>query len=433
MNETKTATIGENGDRIDFLHHFMEIDEICKQAGGVNDLFFEFAEPHLHCLSENLHISKTGAALFAVLINLYDGCGITIREFSESLKCPILEVMRYMDDLECLEQKGFIDIKREDKHMRFNGHDDNMIFCLRFNVINALRQGSYQAINLTKNLSINQFFAQLERLFYDRYQDRQSYDCTIKKMNGLLEDNTHLLFVRKVQEQKIGYDDTLMLLRFFDHLVTEDEQEMGIFQLRSLYEYSSDFTEAKHELKKQSSDLIKKGLIENTNGGGFRDAENFRLTELAKEEFLVELDIALSDLPVKGLKRADSITPKTLFYPEKTRRAIDDLAALLRPEQFLDVQKRLGESGMRTGFACLFSGGPGTGKTETAHQIARITGRDIMQVDIANTKSMWFGESEKQIKELFDKYRSCVKKSKTAPILLFNEADAVFGKRQVLG
>jgi len=64
---------------------------------------------------------------------------------------------------------------------------------------------------------------------------------------------------------------------------------------------------------------------------------------------------------------------------------------------------------MRTGFACLFSGGPGTGKTETALQIARITGRDIMQVDIAATKSKWFGESEKQIKAIFDKYRNCVK------------------------
>jgi DNA helicase TIP49 (TBP-interacting protein) len=52
---------------------------------------------------------------------------------------------------------------------------------------------------------------------------------------------------------------------------------------------------------------------------------------------------------------------------------------------------------MRKGFACLFTGEPGTGKTETAYQIARQTGRDIMLVDIAGSKSMWFGESEKQI------------------------------------
>ena len=219
MNETKTVIIGENGERIDFLHHIIKTGEICKQAGGINDLFFEFADPHLHCLSQNLHISRTGAALFAALINLYDGSGITIREFSKSLKCPILEVMRYMDELECLEQKGFIYIRKEDEHFRFHGHDDSMAFCLRLNVINALRKGSYQDFSLTQNLSINQFFARLDRLFDGRYQDRQSYDCTIKKMKTLLEDNTHLLFARKVQEQKLSNGDTLMLLRFFDYLV----------------------------------------------------------------------------------------------------------------------------------------------------------------------------------------------------------------------
>jgi SpoVK/Ycf46/Vps4 family AAA+-type ATPase len=84
---------------------------------------------------------------------------------------------------------------------------------------------------------------------------------------------------------------------------------------------------------------------------------------------------------------------------------------------------------MRKGFACLFSGAPGTGKTETVFQIARETKRNIMQVNIADTKSFLNGESEKKIKEIFDDYRAAVEKSETAPILLFNEADAVIGKR----
>ncbi len=86
---------------------------------------------------------------------------------------------------------------------------------------------------------------------------------------------------------------------------------------------------------------------------------------------------------------------------------------------------------MRKGFACLFSGTPGTGKTETAYQIARETGRNIMMIDISNTKSCWFGESEKKIKTIFRNYRHAVDNSKLAPILLLNEADAVIGKRKV--
>ena len=84
---------------------------------------------------------------------------------------------------------------------------------------------------------------------------------------------------------------------------------------------------------------------------------------------------------------------------------------------------------MRPGFCCIFYGTPGTGKTETVYQLARQTGRDIMRVDVDKIKSCWVGESEKNIKALFDRYRNICKNSKLAPILLFNEADAVLGVR----
>ena len=84
---------------------------------------------------------------------------------------------------------------------------------------------------------------------------------------------------------------------------------------------------------------------------------------------------------------------------------------------------------MRKGFCCLFYGAPGTGKTETVYQLARLTGRDIMRVDVDKIKSCWVGESEKNIKALFDRYRNICRDSDIAPILLFNEADAVLGVR----
>lgn len=66
-------------------------------------------------------------------------------------------------------------------------------------------------------------------------------------------------------------------------------------------------------------------------------------------------------------------------------------------------------------------------------QIAKATGRAIMHVDISATKTCWFGESEKLIKKVFTDYRHLCEKSKTKPILLFNEADAVFSKRKDVG
>jgi SpoVK/Ycf46/Vps4 family AAA+-type ATPase len=131
----------------------------------------------------------------------------------------------------------------------------------------------------------------------------------------------------------------------------------------------------------------------------------------------------------KNLILFETIKPKMMFYNERETGAIQKLVSLLSEENYREIQKRLNEKNMRNSFTCLFIGGPGTGKTETAYQIARQTGRNIMAVNIAETKSMWVGEREMKIKEIFDTYQEAVNNSKITPILLFNEADGVIGKR----
>jgi len=251
-------------------------------------------------------------------------------------------------------------------------------------------------------------------------------------MKSLLYNNRHLEFVQKILKLGLFNDDTLVLLRFFHYVVSNDEHEMTFRHLAAIYEHKSQFTYIRRRILNGNYALLTKGLIENASGDGFGEMESLRLTEEVKENFLAEFNLEFKNAPVKGLKSFSSISEKKLYYPEKTQKSIKELETLLQPENFTGIQKRLGENSMRTGFACLFSGGPGTGKTETVYQIARICGRDIMQIDIASVKSKWFGESEKQIKALFDKYRECVRRNKITPILLFNEADAVFTKRRVL-
>ena len=118
-----------------------------------------------------------------------------------------------------------------------------------------------------------------------------------------------------------------------------------------------------------------------------------------------------------------------MFFNAPEQLQIERLAHLLSTENLPSIQQRLEEQGMRKGFACLFYGAPGTGKTETVLQIARQTGRDLMQVDIAGLRDKWVGESEKNIKEVFTRYRSLCKNCEVMPILFFNEADAIINKR----
>lgn len=54
---------------------------------------------------------------------------------------------------------------------------------------------------------------------------------------------------------------------------------------------------------------------------------------------------------------------------------------------------------MPKGIAALLHGAPGTGKTEVVKQITKETNRELMKVYISQSKSMWFGESEKVVKK----------------------------------
>ena len=173
-------------------------------------------------------------------------------------------------------------------------------------------------------------------------------------------------------------------------------------------------------------------MIEYNNDNGFARNDSFRMTWRAKKELFSELNLTSMDRERdrKDVVKHEEITPKQLYYDDSVTAQVKDLCLLLEETHYRDICHRLESNGHRTGFTCLFYGAPGTGKTETVLQLARQTGRDIMQVNISQIKSMWVGESEKNIKEIFDKYRAKVEKADITPILLFNEADAIIGKRQ---
>ena len=123
------------------------------------------------------------------------------------------------------------------------------------------------------------------------------------------------------------------------------------------------------------------------------------------------------------------IQKKSLYFNSAEKTEIQNLTNMLKPTKFSSIQRRLHEQKMRKGFACLFYGGPGTGKTETVLQIARQTGRDIMQVNIAGLRDKFVGETSKNIKSVFNSYRKFCDESDVTPILLLNEADAIITKR----
>lgn len=102
------------------------------------------------------------------------------------------------------------------------------------------------------------------------------------------------------------------------------------------------------------------------------------------------------------------------------RAAVDRLrhqATVLDAWGFL--RDRPGARGVRM----LLSGPPGTGKTLAAEVLASALGVDLMVVDISRVLSKWIGETEQRLAEVFDAAEPA------HAVLLFDEADALFGKR----
>ncbi len=125
----------------------------------------------------------------------------------------------------------------------------------------------------------------------------------------------------------------------------------------------------------------------------------------------------------------DKIAEKTLFYDNELAKQLELFKENLLEDNFSELQQRLEAQSLSKGVAALFHGLPGTGKTETALQIARATGRAVFHVDISEAKSCWYGESQKLVKGIFTDYKKLCEEEKRKPILLFNEADALLSSR----
>jgi hypothetical protein len=124
-------------------------------------------------------------------------------------------------------------------------------------------------------------------------------------------------------------------------------------------------------------------------------------------------------------QRIDSAADKnSLVLPAAQLAVLGQIAAQLRQRHTVQESWGFAASGKRgLGLATLFSGESGTGKTLAAEVLARTLQLDLYRIDLSAVVSKYIGETEKNLRQVFDAAEDC------GAILLFDEADALFGKR----
>lgn len=389
------------------------------KGSGLSDEFYNKAEEDICFIADKLQLSKRQSVMLALFVDKSDNRSILASDIAEFLECTTIQIIKCMNDVDQLVRREYI-IKRKD--------DRQLSFRVPIDVIEALRNNVAFVVKAKTNLSATELMMELETVFDMRGNKELSYEQTASKTKCLLENNVDLAFSRKLREYALNEEDQTLLILFCHLFANNDDDEIRFHDIEFLFR-KNQWNRIKYMLNEKCHTLQYLQLIEYGNDNGLADRETFRLTRQAKRELLSELNLSSMSQACKGMIKAKDIVAKQLFYEKDTQQQIAELEDLLDEKRYHQIHNRMKEAGFRCGFTCLFYGAPGVGKTETVLQLARKTGRNIIQVNVEQIKSMWVGESEKNIKALFDNYRNQVESQSLAPILLFNEADAVIGMR----
>ena len=400
------------------------------QDSQLSDEFWKSVKNPLAFLNKELGLTNVQIVALAMLIEA--GEPMSWKSMGNYLGCSRLSIMVYSEEIEELVTKRWAIHK--------GVHEIGGFFegiALVRGVVTALRHNKTFVPEKIDGLNEQQFVDKLERHVEKNMNDRNAvFNDDEEWMREFAKANPHLPLCHEVLKFDDIHVQSLLLLIVVDYAQWEGSDGEGLtFQtIDGLYpeEYDCDFM--REGLRDGSHPLIQCGYIEHKCNEGQADTEQYMLTRKAKSELLSAYTPSHSKCrrmrpDDRFLKSHDAIREKSLFFNTSEQEQIERLTSLLSTETLPSIQKRLEEQGMRKGFACLFYGAPGTGKTETVLQIARQTGRDLMQVDIAGLRDKWVGESEKNIKEVFARYRRLCQNSEVMPILFFNEADAIINKR----
>jgi SpoVK/Ycf46/Vps4 family AAA+-type ATPase len=156
-----------------------------------------------------------------------------------------------------------------------------------------------------------------------------------------------------------------------------------------------------------------------------------RLAELRDEP----VSSATARAAVRALSRSSAPSVSSSAFPEPA--GFDDLVL---PDRVMTELKRLvkwaahrddvlargpvhGKGDQGDGITALFTGGPGTGKTLSAHVIAGELGLELLQVELPSIVDKYIGETEKNLERVFHEAEQ------RNVVLFFDEADALFGSR----
>jgi SpoVK/Ycf46/Vps4 family AAA+-type ATPase len=321
-----------------------------------------------------------------------------------TLDLDLPDIKPYGDHLEYLQDQFFrIELYQKMSVIRQNVHEHSLGIDRLQNKLKHLEKRIEERVAQTsESLVLDKFFKQ-------------------KKMNN----HEQVIFIALLREEYSATDASLREMNTLIDLISIDEYER--IKNRSLLE--------------EGSHLLSSGIIDyeemlNPFGGISRSfyivddvLQSIMHPQKTKKVTRLKLNALVEEQDIFELVESETSLEDVVLNHE-TRETLENLMRQVDKE----VVNRLVKWGIKdkkSGIDAriIFYGPAGTGKTMTAYSLAKSLKRQVLAFDCSKILSMYVGESEKNVRKIFDTFYELSEKTKTEPILLLNEADQFLGAR----
>ncbi len=281
-----------------------------------------------------------------------------------------------------------------------------------------------------KSPNINRLKSKLT-LLENRIKDRVKATTTPIMLEEFFQEYSltaqeQMIFLALLKEEYGGSDESVRDMNILIDLISSDDYEK--IKYRSLLE--------------ESGNLIANSLVDYdemlTPFGGIN--RNFFIpepilykishpTKKPKRQQKIKLDMLIKEQEMFELIEPKKTLDDVVLNP-KTKETLDALL-LQMDKEVINRLKQWGIKDKRKGIDAriIFYGPAGTGKTITALALAKSMKKSVLSFDCSKILSMYVGESEKNVRKIFDDYKSLSLKTKSEPVLLLNEADQFLSNR----
>lgn len=411
------------------------IGKVYEQAKDckLENAFFETINEELKVLAKYFKTSENQAFFIAMVFALnYNDDSVSLKDLCQYFNCNPMKLLSYNGDLEDLCSKGILQKRKLRSYSKNEGA--NYQFSTHEKLSEAiLKSLPLPIIDKKKIVDIVGLLEELYNLGTQRDENIITTFELFQEAKSNISSCTHFTLIEKIQQFDFPINDTILYLYLvWKNLLGISYVDLGR-ALEGIFDEPSERIKIIQNMLKGEHILIKNKLIEIEESSYISDI-GFKLTDTSRQLLSnCGIELFLHKEKKDNIIIPTDIIKRELIFDPLEMKQLQNLKSLLFEVNFNRTLQKLTEKGLPKGITALFHGAPGTGKTEIVKQLAKETNRNIMKVDISQTKSMLFGESEKKIKQIFTDYKSYTKDCEITPILFFNEADAIISKRKEIG